>query len=58
MYKMNEFESRPITVKEYLEARDLMVAARDIVWKYYELTNFESDKSGKLIDAYNLVMTV
>lgn len=37
---MNEFESRPITVKEYLEARDLMVAERGIVWKYYELTNF------------------
>ena len=35
-----------------------MVAALDIVWQYYELTNFESDKSGKLIDAYDLVMTV
>lgn len=33
-----------------------MVAERDIVWEYYELTNFEYDKSGKLIDAYDLVI--
>lgn len=53
---MNESESRPITVEEYLKARDLMVAERNFVWTAYEELDFESDKLVELIEAYDLVI--
>ena len=53
---MNEFESRPITVEEYLRARDLMVGERNMYWTVYENDNFEDDGIGELIEAYDLVV--
>ena len=53
---MNEFESRPITVEEYLRARDLMVGERNMYWTVYENENFEDDGLGELIEAYDLVI--
>lgn len=53
---MNEFESRPITVEEYLRARDLMVGERNVYWTVYENDNFEDDGIGELIEAYDLVV--
>ena len=52
---MNEFESREITVEEYLKARDLMMEERDSVWEYYAANNFESNELAELIDAYDLI---
>ena len=52
---MNEFESREITVEEYLKARDLMMRERSFVWERYVTDHFESDELAKLIDAYDLV---
>lgn len=52
---MNEFESRKITVGEYLRARDLMVKERSSVWERYEAGHFQSDELAELIDAYDLV---
>jgi hypothetical protein len=53
---MNEFESRPITVEEYLRARDLMVGERNMYWTVYENDNFEDDGIGELIEDYDLVV--
>ena len=53
---MNEFESREITVEEYLKARDLMVGERNMYWTVYENDNFEDDGLGELIEAYDLVI--
>lgn len=52
---MNEFESRKITVEEYLRARDLMVRERSFVWERYEAGHFLSEELAELIDAYDLV---
>lgn len=52
---MNEFESRKITVGEYLRARDLMVKERSSVWERYEAGHFQSDELAELIDAYDFV---
>ena len=53
---MNEFESREVTVEEYLKARDLMVGERNVYWTVYENDNFEDDGLGELIEAYDLVI--
>lgn len=53
---MNEFESRKITVGEYLRARDLMVRERNSVWERYEAGHFQSEELAELIDAYDLVV--
>lgn len=53
---MNEFESREITVEEYLKARDLMVDEQNSVWVVHENNNFEDDKLAELIEAYDLVI--
>lgn len=52
---MNEFESRKITVGEYLRARGLMVRERNSVWERYEVGHFQSEELAELIDAYDLV---
>lgn len=52
---MNEFESRKITVEEYLRTRDLMVRERSFVWERYEAGHFQSEELAELIDAYDLV---
>lgn len=52
---MDKFESRKITVEEYLRARDLMVRERSSVWERYEAGYFQSDELAELIDAYDLV---
>lgn len=54
---MDEFESREITVEEYLRARDLMMKERSAVWERYKYTaeDFEKDELAELIDAYDLV---
>lgn len=53
---MKEFESRPITVEEYLRARDLMVEERNFIWTIYEDDGFRDDNCAKLIEAYDLVI--
>lgn len=53
---MNELESRPITVGEYLKARDLMVDERGFIWTIHESNGFEDDKLAELIEAYDLVI--
>ena len=53
---MKEFESRPITVEEYLRARDLMMDERNFRWVIYEGDNFKDDGLGELIEAYDLVI--
>lgn len=53
---MNEFESRDITVEEYLKARNLMVGQRDCAWSIYENGNYEGDGLAELIEAYDLVI--
>ena len=53
---MNEFESRNITVEEYLKARDLMVGERNAYWTIYENDNFEDDGLAELLYAYDLVI--
>lgn len=53
---MKEFESKPITVEEYLRARDLMMDERNFRWVMYEGDNFKDDCLGKLIEAYDLVI--
>lgn len=53
---MQEFESRPVTVEEYLRARDLMVDERNFRWVIYEGGNFEDDSLAELIEAYDLVV--
>lgn len=53
---MNEFEIRPITIEEYLRARDLMVGERNMCWTVYENDKFEDDGLGELIEAYDLVI--
>ena len=53
---MNEFESREITVEEYLKARDLMAGERNAIWTIHEDLNFENDKLAELIEAYDLVI--
>ena len=52
---MDEFESREITVEEYLRARDLMVKERNLIWERYEAGHFQSEELTELIDAYDLV---
>lgn len=52
---MDEFESREITVEEYLRARDLMMRERSFVWERYEAGHFQSEDLAELIDAYDLV---
>lgn len=52
---MDEFESREITVEEYLRARDLMVKERNLIWERYEAGHFQSEELAELIDAYDLV---
>lgn len=52
---MDGFESREITVEEYLRARDLMMKERSSVWERYEAGHFEGDELAELIDAYDLV---
>lgn len=53
---MKEFESRPITVEEYLRARDLIVDERNFRWVMHEGDNFEDDGLAELIEAYDLVI--
>lgn len=53
---MDEFESKEITVEEYLRSRDLMMRERSSVWELYEADNFESNELAELIDAYDLVI--
>ena len=52
---MDEFESREITVEEYLRTRNLMVRERSSVWERYEAGHFQSEELAELIDAYDLV---
>lgn len=52
---MDKFESREITVEEYLRARDLMVKERNLIWERYEAGHFQSEELAELIDAYDLV---
>jgi hypothetical protein len=54
--KMNEFESRGMTVEEYLRARDLMADERNIKWVMYAENSFEDDRLAELIEAYDLVI--
>lgn len=53
---MNKFESRPITIEEYLRVRDLMADERNFRWVMYESDNFEDDNLAELIEAYDLVI--
>ena len=53
---MKEFESRPITVEEYLRVRDLMVDERNFKWIIYEGDDFSDNGLTELIEAYDLVI--
>ena len=53
---MKEFESRPITVEEYLRARDLMVEERNFIWTICEGDGFRNEHCAELIKAYDLVI--
>lgn len=53
---MKEFESRPITVEEYLRARDLMIEERGFLWTIHEGIDFARDDLAELIEAYDLVI--
>lgn len=53
--ELNEFETKDITVYDYLHARDLMVKERQAVWERYVRGNFENDSLGELIETYDFV---
>ena len=54
----NEFETRDITVEDYLHARKLMFEERCSVWWQYENLNFENDMLADLVQAYDLVIDI
>lgn len=54
--ELNEFETRDITVNDYLHARDFMVQERGAVWWQYESGDFENDELGELVEAYDFVI--
>ena len=56
MNKTDEFESRALTVEDYLKARDLMVDERSFAWMAHEDMDFENDKLAELVEAYDLVI--
>lgn len=53
--ELNEYETRDITVDDYLHARGLMVKERQTVWEQYARGNFENDSLGELVEAYDFV---
>lgn len=56
MNKTDEFESRALTVEDYLKARDLMVDERSFACMAHEYMDFENDKLAELVEAYDLVI--
>ena len=53
---INEFETKEITVRDYLHVRDLMTKERHTVWRQYECGHFANDELGKLVEAYDFVI--